>query len=73
MFIGGTVSHRAPLLSVALDLRSEDVLTGRRRRPRETGRRLVRVGIEALGGGIIEGLELIILTGRQGIECFLCT
>jgi hypothetical protein len=56
-----------------LHLRSEDVLAWRRRRPRETGRRLVRIGVEALGGCIIERLELVILGGGKAVVVFLCT
>jgi hypothetical protein len=54
-------------------LGSEDVLARRCGRPRETGRRLVRIGVEALGGCIIERLELVILAGGKAIVVFLCT
>lgn len=32
----------------------------------------MRVCTEALGCGIIERLELVILTGREGVVVFLC-
>lgn len=31
----------------------------------------MRVGIEALGGSIIESLELVGCAGRQGVVCLL--
>jgi hypothetical protein len=57
---------------VNLNLGSKDGLAWRRGRSRETGCGLVRIGVEALGGCIIEGLELVVLASRQGIVVFLC-
>jgi hypothetical protein len=55
---------------VGLHLGSEDVLAWRRGRSRETRRRLVRIGVEALGGCIIERLELVILGGGKAVVVF---
>lgn len=66
--LGGTVLLL--LVMNRLDLGGKDVLARRSRRPWKSGSRLVRVAVEALGG-VVEGLELIVVVCGQVVVVFL--